>query len=439
MVSKSWLVTRLDFTELDRIQKIRVLRAILFFGTVGSYLFHTWWRLVRRHGFPRDTFFFTPVARYSDFFDIVRSAAKPSPYLDQTSVYFPFTFLEVFPFTLFDPLIALGVLFAIFFAFLIAFHTFWLRDARESALQYGISVGIFTIFSFPVLFALDRGNFELLLLIHIGVWFMAQEWLFRRADFRRLATVVSVIALGSAIAMKGYPGLLLLVNLAERRFKTMFATLALAGVLTFVGLATMGDGLALELARYQGNLLHFRHMYSVRHPGLGYGISLWGFVRVYFGKVLSLAPPGDTQLEKFSALILPYSGFATIVPIAFVSTVVALVRKLPRWQLFGLPIFSFILFTEVSFVYKLMHLIFPIALFLNAETKSPDDTRYVVLFGLLLIPKDYRYLIMHHNYPVSLATVIDPVLLLILITLVLSEVWKNARLVGPLKGEAAIP
>jgi hypothetical protein len=69
---------------------------------------------------------------------------------------------------------------------------------------------------------------------------------------------------------------------------------------------------------------------------------------------------------------------------------VVLVEK-EMWRRTALLVFAMLLLPHISADYKLLHLYLPLFLFVNSASRSRLDHLFVVLFGLLLIPKDYYY------------------------------------------------
>ncbi len=69
-----------------------------------------------------------------------------------------------------------------------------------------------------------------------------------------------------------------------------------------------------------------------------------------------------------------------------------------------------LLLPQVTFDYKMIHLYIALMLFLNSQKQSPYDILYAILFGLLLIPKDYLYI----QPDISIAVFLNPLLMLMI-------------------------
>jgi hypothetical protein len=71
---------------------------------------------------------------------------------------------------------------------------------------------------------------------------------------------------------------------------------------------------------------------------------------------------------------------------------------------------------QVSCDYKLIHFFIPIFLFINTKDKSKKDFAYVLLFALLLIPKNYHLLSKIYD-----GVIIDPIIMLVLAALIMAD------------------
>ncbi len=69
-----------------------------------------------------------------------------------------------------------------------------------------------------------------------------------------------------------------------------------------------------------------------------------------------------------------------------------------------------LLLPQVTFDYKMIHLYIALMLFLNSQKQSQYDILYAILFGLLLIPKDYFII----QSDISIAVFLNPLLMLMI-------------------------
>ena len=120
----------------------------------------------------------------------VLGTMEPYRYLGYN--YFPFTYVLLFPLRIFPAQTGL-------FAFLFAFIAFFLCYAKKSfkgIKAEGWAAIIFTFLSYPVYFAVERGNIEMLMFVFL-VCFI---YLFRKKFFYAAALILALL-----ISLKLYP------------------------------------------------------------------------------------------------------------------------------------------------------------------------------------------------------------------------------------------
>jgi hypothetical protein len=98
-----------------------------------------------------------------------------------------------------------------------------------------------------------------------------------------------------------------------------------------------------------------------------------------------------------------------LIAFALISLFIVLKEK-EFWKRVSLLVFMMLLLPQVTFDYKMIHLYIALMLFLNSHKQSQYDILYAILFGLLLIPKDY-FLI---KPDISIAVFLNPLLMLMI-------------------------
>jgi hypothetical protein len=106
----------------------------------------------------------------------------------------------------------------------------------------------------------------------------------------------------------------------------------------------------------------------------------------------------------------------------------AVFRETERWKLVLLATVPWLLLPYVSADYTLIQLYFPLVFFLNARRVSRWDVVYVALFGILLVPVDYYYILGE----ISISVIIYPAALVALVLLAILDVQRTA---GHVNGE----
>ena len=141
-------------------QRTAVFCGVLLAAMVASLALMIVNLLLKRAYYPNVTFLFDPFFRFSDFYDVAEFAKRGlNVYANGGPNYFPFFMLLLMPLK-YIPVQAglwgISLLFVGFYA--------WLANKLMPAMPHKLAwVTVFTACSFPLLFALNRGNVEMLL------------------------------------------------------------------------------------------------------------------------------------------------------------------------------------------------------------------------------------------------------------------------------------
>jgi len=98
-----------------------------------------------------------------------------------------------------------------------------------------------------------------------------------------------------------------------------------------------------------------------------------------------------------------------------------LFREQESWRKAALMVMAAITLPFVSGDYTTPLMYFPLVLFLNAPRVTRHDAVYAVLFGLLLVPVDYRYLRGFATIDTSVSIFVYPAVLVALTVLILRD------------------
>lgn len=370
-------------------RRIRYIALIVILGFAASFLYHAYYQgFVLHKGYPYNTFLFRPEARFSDFFQIIRQSREIS--------YLPFVNILIYLFEL------LGVQTSFFIFAASSIILLFLINRRE------LLYSLITFLSYPVLFALDRGNIEIL------VFFLLYFFL---DFFRRRKNFLSALFLAGAISIKLFPAVFLILFLAERKFREIFYTLGLVLVFNLAALLTFKEGIISRLQVQMENIRNYGNVYQLGDLGLPFGHSLWGLIKeiVYNLKGYSQSAPVIRDLYG----IYPYiAGFI----LTFFSLYIIFKEK-ELWKKVLLLVISMDLLPFVSPDYKLLHFFLPLFLFVNSK-KERREILYVVLFALLLIPKSY---LQGKTTDISIAVILNPLIMMVLAGLVIISGIKHKR------------
>lgn len=377
------------------------------------------------------SFLFDPRDQFMDFFNVLEMARGLDPYHSHLwAVYFPVTFVILFPFTRLTPWLALGSVFALFVLTWIMTAALGML-AAERPRRWTAFVGL-SLCSYPFLFALDRGNVEV-------VVFCLLAGMFAGLSTGRLG--LAACCLGTCIAMKGFPGIFLVMFASRTRWKAGLSAIVLAIALTVGSLAVFGGSIREQCTALARILKRYDEQYVVQDAGLNYGHSIFGAMKMVgkavaeralvkgpgasFGatKIVREPAPGRAQAQKArlrGALVMVrkwYGVFALGIGVVVLGWVAS--RESKDWRSVTLLVATMNLLPFVSADYKMIHLLFPLVLFLRERELQRSDSLVAILFGMLLIPN--RFL---------LGEVVTPLLLLILACLVVADMRRPSNLEG---------
>jgi hypothetical protein len=213
--------------------------------------------------------------------------------------------------------------------------------------------------------------------------------------------------------MKLYPGVYGVLLLQRRQYKASALTAALTLVLTILAASTFPGGVSGSTQRLLGNLDFFKENY-ILSSGMIYFSSGYFSVLKLLLRIVDLDTPVIIENLRLPYTIFSISAFAAI-------TVFILWTERILWKQACLLCFAMILFPEVSFDYRLAHILLPLALFIAAPPGNVrHDRLYAALFGLLLIPKAYAPL----GFEVTLGVVVNPFLMTLMTAHILWTGWR---------------
>ena len=171
-------------------------------------------------GYPYSTFLFRPDDQFMDFYNLHGVHFNPYLRLEVLRICFPFLYLVSSVIFLAGGTWGFALFNAIFLATLLCFS--WNCLKGGSNFNTCRDVIIFTLFSYPVLFCLDRGNIEtwqFVLLVGLLYLFGAKRY------------YAAAAILGAAIAFKPFPIVFLILFLTEKRFLPAVFSIVVACVL----------------------------------------------------------------------------------------------------------------------------------------------------------------------------------------------------------------
>lgn len=359
-------------------------------------------------GYPNSTFLFDPNDRFNDFVNMINTCKDLDPY-DRSnflpSVYFPISNLfysvlyELSDKNLAISMIVYTILFLI--ALIILINKIFLVENKQFII---LSI----LFSYPVIFSLDRMNLELFVfLLTLGFVYYYQE--------RKFLLAVFLLSIG--ISMKLYPILFLIFFIKDRNFKFILLSGLMCISITIFSLFLFKGGLVVNSEKLLFNLNNFNDIY-VGPSGLQHNLSLYGMIKIMVLGSLKFIFNYSNYIANSTAneiLRIPYLIFVFMYFI-LISTLVIFIEK-SFWKNIYLITSLIILLPHVSFDYKLLYIIIPLLYFLKEVFNDKYSVIYSVLFSLLMIPHSYFYLI----YDISIGVFIFPLIFLVVTYIIIKE------------------
>ncbi len=362
---------------MSKEQKIAIVSAIIIAGVSVSVGYHYVQGYYLERAYPYNTFLFLPSASGTDFKDVVVEGASLDPYRQYGSAQYPLLVIVGYGFSLIASrrytiyLLLVGGLFFGFGAAHLRVGSWW-----KSATHVFVIAGL----SYPFLFAVDRGNFELL----VAVCLLAFLYFFAKRRY-----LLSAVLLSFAIALKLTPVIFLVLFLPERKYREISVSLAGAAAITLASLLCFKGGLAanasflLHGANVAGSNWHFEQFTSLSSNIVQRGVSILTLVKIIAHETGWLLGLDDFRFLGYYLVSAALAGGLLMLFVIFVEKAL--------WRRTAIVTFALLLLPHISADYKLLHVFLPLYLFLNAEDHSKLDPVYLGLFGLLLIPKDYLY------------------------------------------------
>jgi hypothetical protein len=416
-----------EAARLDRSGKISLIMLIVLVGFVASVFYHYALGIWLGHPYPDNTALFIPRLIGTDFTDNLWVSRDLNPYLGvRASNYYPVANVIFYLFSMMSGPGHATRLFLVY-SFLVALALAWFSFAylkTDSIWERLTRTFVFTFMTYPVLFALDRGNIEILLLflVFLFVYF-----------FQRRRFLMSSVFLALAVTMKLYPLFLVVLFVPEKKYREIGFTVALSVALTLVCLVCFKGGFLANLEF----LLAGKNVYSASAMGMAdvwlgnsdivqRGVTLFTVIKVI------LIETGTIAGVNMARLMSGYVVAAVATAILVAGYVIFIEREF--WKRVALLVIAMLLLQQLAADYKIIHLLIPLFLFVNSTKTTRVDPIYALIFGLLLIPKDYYLLPKTLSelgvHDISISILLNPAIMLLMSSLIVVDGlrrWREAR------------
>lgn len=360
--------------EQTKEQLLAKISTIIIMGISFSAMYHYWKVFYQQMSYPYSTFLFIPADRFNDFYVLYNIDKYLNPYFgNMASAQYPLLNVMAYLFSQFQRDISYLVFVIIA---LIPIVVIVQKYCKNNDNNYDVlNVFALTLLTYPMLFVLDRGNYEVLLLMFL----MCFVYLYKKKKY-----TIASISLSIGIAMKMFPVVFLVLFLKQRKYKYIGIVIITSLLLTLLPMCIFKGGFINNLLYIvDGNNFGSLSTYLGNNQTVQRGVSLFTFIKI-----------GIIQLNMldFVDFVKLLSIYKYTVTIMFVLLVLYIWKyEDEMWKIVTLLVFSMLMFPHISADYKLIHILIPILLFISKETKNRSDLFYAVLFAILLIPKDYYY------------------------------------------------
>ncbi len=310
---------------------------------------------------------------FCDLFDVIKGIKDLKPYqsVSMWSVYFPLNFLFMLPFAYIkNKLLAYFIYISGFVAYLITMNTKMFSCKNLTKLENFQNIFIITALSYPVLYCLDKGNFDMYLFVLLSFWTFA----FQKGQYKLSAILLAVIN-----AMKPFTVYFLLLYLMKKRYKELTLSVVLTAFLIIGGFLIIPDNLVNEVSMFLKSLALYKEVYTHQTQiGMGFVSSLYFPLKALFLHF-------TVSVKDVDFFTFVYDVFCQLITVV---TLVFVWREKTFWKQLTLLICNFLLLPYCTYDYKFIFLYIPIWLFINQEEKTKFDFYYLILFALLFIPKN---------------------------------------------------
>lgn len=401
---------------MEKSNKVTLFSSIILIGFAFGVIYHYILAYYMHCGEPYNSFLYRPSWAFCDLFTILSLIKNFKPYQDVTLwvVYFPLTYLLMFPFSLIkNPLLSYILYSSGFVLYWIFMNIKCFFCKNLTKIQNIQNIFIIAILSYPFLNMMDKGNFDMFLLILTGFW----AYTFKDKKYTLSAIILAIIN-----AIKPFPFLFLFLYLFKKKYKEFFLSIILSILLVIGGFMIFPGGFFNQIGIFLRSLTLFKAIYAIK-PTIGIECSS------------SLFVPLKAIFLHFST---SYSGVLLFVKIydkiCFVITAFTLFfiwKERFFWKQLTLLICNFLLLPYITYDYKLIFLFIPLWLFINETEKFKFDLAYILCFALLFIPKNIIININTINNNVDnwlpVSAIINPLILITLSVLIIYEQYRNKQ------------
>jgi hypothetical protein len=394
---------------MEKSKKVMLLSIIIVMGFTFGVIYHYILADYLHMQSPYNSFLYPPDMALCDIFAITPRITDFNPFKSVTLwiVYFPLTYIIMMPFAFIKNKILAYALYSLGFVLY-----FSIMNAKKfscpdlSKLQNFQNAFIITACSYPFLYIMDKGNFDMFLFVLFG--FLA--YAFSSKKYKTSAVLLAIMN-----AIKPFTILFLLLFLKEKRYKEFFLNILLTCILVFGGFFAFKGDFFDQIVNLIKSVGLFKFVYALP-PVLKIGFCSSIFmplkaILVYF-----------TDSQAVTVLFVKIYDYFCYLATAI--TAIFIWREKTFWKQLTLLINNFILLPYITYDYKLIFLFIPIWFWVNEKRKSKFDYAYLILFAIVLIPKSIVISTLTHSGTlewITVSAIINPIALTLLSLLIITE------------------
>jgi len=397
-------------------QKLKIVSTIIIVGFTVSVFYHYLMGSVMGFGFPFNNFVFTPDDQFKDFlnvYDHLIFGDKQVFPVDHNFINYFLCLPSLFSFH--GRYLAYTLYAGVFVVYLFFFNYFQIKkNGYSGSMDWSLirNSFVFTLMTYPVLLAIDRGNSEMyvFILISLSILFYYDK-----------KFLISAILLGLAIHLKIYFVVFLLIYFVDKKYREMGIVIFLFFILPI--LAFLIDKWVFPATQFSDSIFIFlksavssgnwyNNTYVLGDGGAAYCSSLYGGLKAIIYYLFPGIQAGNIPVRVLFYLYLPVTLL-----IAGATTLHLLFFEKEAWKRVALVTFILIICPYVTADYRLVMLFIPLWMFINSNKQTNYNVVYAILFGLLLIPKDY-YIIRDW---ISISVIINPLIIILFIVILFRE------------------
>lgn len=343
---------------------------------------------------------------FSDFFSTYESSLKflkgIQVYgLNQTN-YLPMVNILFVPFTFFYykiSLIIYSVIVFCFFVFYIKRNIEEQNILNEGKIEVKKELMAMILTAYPLLFLIDRGNVEGIIFIGIVLFFYFEQ---KNKD------LVAILILVVLINIKIYPIVLATVFLWKKKIKELLLIGVLSILVLIYGLMIMPGGFEKNLVGLVLDLRGFDKKYAYYFWGNSFEHTFYMLFKMTNDIIHYIEPLFLKKIYfRIAILIFLFSAYYT----TFIEKIL--------WKRVMIVIICMTTLPFVSFDYTLIHFYIPLMLFFKNSSDEKRNNLYVILFSLILLPKNIIY---------NISCFINPIIIGVFYILIVYDGFKSRQM-----------